>query len=118
MEPQEQGLNEPNLSSGQDSVAWWQPPDEPNSQLMSSAQPVIPQINTAVGGSQSQLRTISSAPLQAKDADLVEKEWVEAVKAIMERYKSDPYNKNQALTLLRADYLKKRYNKDVKIPEN
>ena len=37
---------------------------------------------------------------------------------IMEQYKSDPYNKNRALTLLRADYMKKRYNKDIKIPEN
>ena len=57
-------------------------------------------------------------PSQANNSDLVEKGWVDAAKRIMDTYKTDPYNKNRALTFLRADYMKKRYNKELKIPEN
>ena len=61
----------------------------------------------------------SAAPPQvAEDTDLIETEWVEAAKRIIEANRDDPYNQNRAMTLLRADYMKKRYNKDIKIPES
>lgn len=50
----------------------------------------------------------------AEDADLIEKEWVEAVQHVMAATKGDPFQQTQAINALKVDYLKKRYNKDIK----
>lgn len=55
--------------------------------------------------------------LIADDADLIEKEWVTKAKAIVAQTKDDPYQQNQEMTKVKADYLKKRYNKDLKVSE-
>jgi hypothetical protein len=55
--------------------------------------------------------------LMADDADLIEKEWVDKAKAIVLHTKDDPYKQNQEMNKVKADYLKKRYNKDLKISE-
>jgi hypothetical protein len=56
-------------------------------------------------------------PIIANDNDLIEEEWVAIAKRIIIENKNDPYNLNKAITLLRADYMKKRYNKDIKLAE-
>jgi len=56
--------------------------------------------------------------LIADDTDLIEKEWVNKAKAIVERTKNDPHTQNKEMTKIKADYLKKRYNKDIKLPED
>lgn len=56
-------------------------------------------------------------PGLADDADLIENEWVAAVKRVLHENHADPYMASRAMTALRADYLKKRYNKDIKIAE-
>jgi hypothetical protein len=50
----------------------------------------------------------------ADDSDLIEKEWVNKAKSIVERTKEDPYKQSEELKLLKSDYLQKRYNKIVK----
>lgn len=55
--------------------------------------------------------------LIADDADLIEKEWVIKAKAIVAQTKDDPHQQNQEMTKVKADYLKKRYNKDLKVSE-
>ena len=55
-----------------------------------------------------------STSLMANDGDLIEKEWVNKAKAIVERTKEDPYKQSEELTMLRADYLQKRYSKTLK----
>lgn len=57
------------------------------------------------------------APAIADDNDLIEKEWVLKAKQIVERTKQDPYAQSSGLTRYKAEYMKKRYNKDIKIPE-
>ena len=52
--------------------------------------------------------------LIADDADLIEKEWVLKAKAIVAHTRSDPHQQNIEMTNIKADYLKKRYNKDLK----
>jgi hypothetical protein len=54
------------------------------------------------------------SPMIADDADLIEKEWVEKAKAIVAQTKDNPYEQNKAMNKFKADYLKKRYNKDLK----
>jgi hypothetical protein len=56
----------------------------------------------------------SSMPAIADDADLIEKEWVEKAKEIVAKTHQDPYLQNQEMNKVKADYLKKRYNKDLK----
>lgn len=53
--------------------------------------------------------------MAADDADLIEKEWVLKAKAIVEHTKDDPHSQNYQMSRFKADYLKKRYNKDVKV---
>jgi hypothetical protein len=58
-----------------------------------------------------------SLPTEAQDSDLIEKEWVERAKQIVEHTREDPYEQLRALSHMKADYLKKRYNKDIKITD-
>lgn len=57
----------------------------------------------------------TAALTASNDKDLIEKEWVNRAKAIVARTHSDPYKQSEELTLIKADYLKKRYNKVIKL---
>ncbi|HEY5442523.1 MAG TPA: hypothetical protein VIJ68_03225 [Candidatus Saccharimonadales bacterium] len=56
-----------------------------------------------------------AAALAADDGDLIEKEWVVKAKQIVERTRDDPYKQSEDLTLFKADYMKKRYGKTIKV---
>jgi len=56
---------------------------------------------------------VGSTPVAADDNDIIEQEWVAAVKRTLEQYKDDPYALSQAMTSLRQDYLQKRYGRSV-----
>lgn len=53
----------------------------------------------------------------AEDKDDIEKEWVNKAKKIVEQTKTDPFLQERAVSRLQADYMKKRFNKDVKLPK-
>ncbi|HUC88344.1 MAG TPA: hypothetical protein VMR95_04335 [Candidatus Binatia bacterium] len=57
----------------------------------------------------------TNLPTTTDDADLIEKEWIIKAKAIVERTKDDPHQQNYEMSHFKADYLKKRYNKDIKV---
>jgi hypothetical protein len=57
----------------------------------------------------------TSVPAIASDADLIEKEWVEIAKQIVEKTRSDPHVQNKEINKFKADYMKKRYDKDIKV---
>lgn len=56
--------------------------------------------------------------LIADDVDLIEKEWVHKAKEIVEQTKTDPHTQNKKMNEVKADYLKKRYNKELKLSED
>jgi len=56
-------------------------------------------------------------PVTADDDDLIEKEWVEKAKRIVASTQEDPYIESREVSRFKADYIKKRYNKDIKISE-
>lgn len=58
-------------------------------------------------------QSIGSAPLTANDDDLIEKEWVESAKKIIAETKDDPHRREREVGKLQADYLKKRYGKEL-----
>lgn len=53
------------------------------------------------------------APAVAADDDLMEKEWVDKVKKIIDLTRGSPYEQAKAIAALQADYLKKRYNREM-----
>jgi hypothetical protein len=57
-------------------------------------------------------------PVIADDADVIEKEWVEKAKDIVSKTKTDPHLQSVQLTTFRHDYMKKRYGKEIKMPED
>ncbi len=60
---------------------------------------------------------VSAVSLSADDGDLIEKEWVLKAKQIVAATREDPHAQNRELSRIKADYIKKRYGKDVKIDE-
>jgi hypothetical protein len=52
-------------------------------------------------------------PLVANDDDLIEKEWVDKAKKIIVETKEDPYRREHEVGKLQADYLRKRYGKEL-----
>ncbi len=59
----------------------------------------------------------AGTPPAAQDVDLIEKTWVEKAKQIVHGTASDPYTQSKHLNLIKADYIKKRYDRDIKVEE-
>jgi len=59
----------------------------------------------------------ATAPPVADDVDLIEKEWVDKAKAIVNRTREDPHQQNKQLNEFKADYMKKRYGKDIRLTD-
>lgn len=84
----------------------------PMQQMPAFQQPVTTVADPMTTGASS-----GSSPAIADDTDLIEKEWVIKAKEIVARTKHDPYQQNKEVEQVKADYLKKRFNKDVKVAE-
>lgn len=54
-------------------------------------------------------------PTLAADDDLIEKEWVDKAKSIIANTQNDPYRREKEVSKLQADYLRKRYGKELGI---
>lgn len=59
--------------------------------------------------------TQTTSSTVADDGDLIEKEWVDKAKKIVEANRNNPYNQSEELTVVKADYMQKRYNKTIKL---
>ena len=59
--------------------------------------------------------TASATPVMADDSDLIEKEWVNKAKQIVERTRDDPYRQSEQLTGVKVEYMQKRYGKSIKL---
>lgn len=55
----------------------------------------------------------STMPLVAADEELIEKEWVDKAKEIIDQTRDDPHARTQKVNELQRDYLQKRYGKVV-----
>jgi len=55
-------------------------------------------------------------PIVAGDDDLIEQAWVASAKKIIAETKDDPYKREQEVVKLQADYLRKRYGREVGEP--
>jgi len=61
----------------------------------------------------------AAPPSDADDErDDLDEEWVNKAKSIVERTKSDPYIETREISKAKADYLRIRYNKQIKVAED
>ena len=60
----------------------------------------------------------TGAPGIAEDSDLIEKEWVMKAKEIVARTRTDPHKQVQEMNRYKADYMHKRYNKEIQLTED
>lgn len=58
-----------------------------------------------------------STPALAEDNDVIEQEWVDKAKEIVDKTRDDPHKQNAEMNKIKADYIKKRYDKDIKVGE-
>lgn len=54
-----------------------------------------------------------SSSLAASDDDLIEKEWVDRAKSIIAATKDDPYKREQEISKLQIEYIRKRYGRTI-----
>jgi hypothetical protein len=107
----EQALSTPEQGSA---PAEQQPLAPQQALLPAVPQPAVP---SPVAAPLTDVTTPGGMPHMADDTDLIEKEWVVKAKQIVSQTKQDPYVQSKELGKVRAEYIKKRYNKDVKLPE-
>ena len=67
--------------------------------------------------SDNQNQSVAAAGATDDDADAIDKEWISKAKAIVEKTRNDPYVESNELGRVKADYLKTRYNKHIKVVE-
>ena len=58
---------------------------------------------------------VGATPAEANDLDVIEKEWVIQLKNVVSHTAHDPHAQQAEITKIKADYMKKRYNKDIKV---
>ncbi len=51
--------------------------------------------------------------LTANDVDLIEKQWVHKTKDVINQTKDDPHKQKDEVSRIKADYVKKRFNKVI-----
>ncbi len=54
---------------------------------------------------------------EAGDVDIIEKTWIEKAKKIVDQTSADPFEQQKMLSKVKAEYIKKRFNKDIKISD-
>lgn len=73
-------------------------------------------ISNAPVTAQPQTVTVSD-DMKADDIDVIEKEWVERAKKLLQSTGDDPYLGTHQVSILKAEYMKKRFNRELKLPE-
>lgn len=68
---------------------------------------------TVVSDDNSSVAAPSVLPPVAADEDLIEKEWVDSAKKVIEATKDDPYAREREVSKLKVDYIQKRYGKTL-----
>ncbi len=70
-----------------------------------------------VQGAASQHPVQPVTPAAAEDLDLIEKEWVYKAKEIVEATQASPHEQSAQINQIKADYIKKRYDKDIQVDQ-
>jgi hypothetical protein len=123
-------LPQPSFNAGQapqmPPVAYQQPVPQQPPQIMPggaamnpqpAAMPATPQqpIN---GLPQANMPAMQEMPtVQADDESAIDQEWTTKAREIVERTHADPFLESRELSKIKAQYIKVRYNKDIKVED-
>lgn len=86
----------------------------PAAAMPQPAPPALPTVPDDTQSTQGQPATT----LDDSAADDLDKEWVNKAKMIVERTKDDPYIQSREISKAKADYLRIRYNKHLKVAQD
>lgn len=75
--------------------------------------PVSKQVGTAVGNAPLQTQPVT--PRQARDSDVIEDTWIDAIRQVFSSNIADPYVLSNTVAALRKEYLERRYGKTVEV---
>jgi hypothetical protein len=81
------------------------------SQPVAAQQTDVTDTNAVAQTTQHAKSATLSMPQMADDSDLIEKEWIEKAQEIIARTKDDPHTQSKALGKIKAEYLKKRFDR-------
>jgi hypothetical protein len=98
-------------ASAESAVTKKAPPMAPVATQAGATAPVA--VDNTITSSSSQSQTALDDSLTAADIDRIEKEWVDRAKHIVAATKDDPYKQNLQMNKVKADYIKKRFNKTI-----
>ena len=56
---------------------------------------------------------VDDTPIVANDDDLIEKEWVDKAKKILGETRDDPYKREQEISKLQIEYIRRRYGREI-----
>lgn len=76
----------------------------------------LPSISTSKKDDDEDTTSDDSTPMIAGDDDVMEKEWVDKAKNIVDTTKHDPYLREEKVSKLQVEYQKKRYGRDLGSP--
>lgn len=77
-----------------------------------------PSVATAVSTTRSPQPSQLPQASSDEPSNELDQEWVRKAKSIVERTKDDPFLTSRELNKMKADYLKIRYNKHIKVAED
>lgn len=83
-------------------------------QDMPTAIPATPAVPATPSSSPTPLQAGATGGI-ADDVDLIEKEWVDRAKAIVEATQDDPRKQKSEISRVKAEYIQKRFNKTIKV---
>lgn len=98
--------------------------ERPATQETEGLPPVLPSVPIAIpvvqddNGQTTSATPLSTNPATAADEDLIEREWVDKAKKIIEQTKEDPYKRELEIGKLQRDYIRKRYGREIGEPGN
>lgn len=78
--------------------------------------PVVLDTNLATAQSSANDSQNTGNPVIAGDVELMEKEWVDKARELVNMTRNDPHEQGVAVGKLKADYIKKRYGKEIAMP--
>ena len=90
------------------------PPDDRSIVDASDSDVDLPPLDFDNKNMQNLQKKVVSLPVEANDTDLIEKEWVNVLQDIVRHTSEDPFTQQNEISRLKVDYMKKRYNRDVK----
>ncbi len=91
-------------------------PSRANSNASTKAAPALPPLMPPpVSTPTTTDVTDKDLPSVAEDADVIEKQWVIKAKELVDATKDDPHRQNKEINKFKAAYIKKRYDKEIKV---